>query len=82
VENVAADANIPPADPRQQLQPAQTYKAYVRLAQQSLLSPSGEALKLNAGMSVVAEIHQGQRSVMAYLLSPVQKVRQEAGRER
>ena len=33
-------------------------------------------------MAVVVEIHQGRRSVMEYLLSPVQKVSQEAGRER
>jgi HlyD family secretion protein len=33
-------------------------------------------------MLVTAEIHQGQRSVLEYLLSPVRKVSQEAGRER
>jgi HlyD family secretion protein len=33
-------------------------------------------------MQVIAEIHQGQRTVMEYLLSPVQKAFQEAGRER
>jgi hemolysin D len=33
-------------------------------------------------MQVTAEIHQSQRTVLEYLLSPVQKVRQEAGRER
>ncbi len=34
------------------------------------------------GMLLTAEIHQGQRTVMEYLLSPVRKVGQEAGRER
>ena len=33
-------------------------------------------------MLVTAEIHQGERSVMEYLLSPVKKVAQEAARER
>ena len=31
---------------------------------------------------VVAEIHLGERTVMDYLLSPVQKTVREAGRER
>ncbi len=39
-------------------------------------------LKLTPGMQVAAEIQLGQRSVMEYLLSPIQKVVQEAGRER
>jgi hypothetical protein len=34
------------------------------------------------GMLVNAEIHLGTRSVLEYLLSPVQKVVHEAGRER
>ena len=33
-------------------------------------------------MQVVAEIHQGRRTIMAYLLNPVQKVASEAGKER
>jgi HlyD family secretion protein len=33
-------------------------------------------------MALTAEIHQGQRSVMEFLLSPVQRVAMEAGRER
>ena len=80
VEHVAADANT--ADQRQQAQPAQTYKAFVKLKSQTLSAPNKDQLKLAPGMSVVVEIHQGQRSVMEYLLSPVQKVGQEAGRER
>ena len=34
------------------------------------------------GMLVNAEIHLGTRSVLEYLLSPVQKITHEAGRER
>jgi HlyD family secretion protein len=61
---------------------ALTYKALVSLHTQTLHSPSGEQLKLTPGMQLVAEINQGRRTVMEYLLSPVQKVANEAGRER
>jgi hemolysin D len=49
--------------------------------------PSGQAqpnaaMRLGAGMAVTAEIHQGTRSVLEYLLSPIQRVAQEAARER
>jgi HlyD family secretion protein len=54
----------------------------VSLHTQTLRSPSGEQLKLTPGMQLVAEINQGRRTVMEYLLSPVQKVANEAGRER
>lgn len=67
-----------PASPAQSL----TYKALIALNAQTLKSPSGGQLRLTPGMQVIAEINQGQRTVMEYLLSPVQKVAQEAGRER
>lgn len=57
------------------------YKALVRLDAQTL-DTDGRSMRLTPGMQVVAEIHQGQRTVMEYLLSPVQKAWQEAGRER
>jgi hemolysin D len=60
----------------------QGFRALIKLDQQSLRSPAGQELQLNSGMQVTAEIHQSQRTVLEYLLSPVQKVRQEAGRER
>ena len=41
-----------------------------------------EKLRLVPGMQVSAEIHLGTRTVLEYLLSPVQKVVHEAGRER
>lgn len=72
-------------DPKQQVQgqPALTYRAIIRLKDTALVDPrSGERYPLNAGMLVTAEIHQGRRTVMEYLLSPVQKVAQEAARER
>lgn len=81
VAMVSADAADPKSSGSQQ-QPL-AYRALVRLASASLDSAAtGERMALNAGMLVVAEIHQGQRSVMEYLLSPVRKVVQEAARER
>ena len=55
----------------------------VSLASTHLYSAaSGETLALTPGMLVTAEIHQGRRTVLEYLFSPVRKVAQEAGRER
>ncbi|HQS39344.1 hypothetical protein [Polaromonas sp.] len=45
-------------------------------------TPASQRKGLEAGMQVAAEIHQGRRTIMEYLLSPVQKVSAEAGRER
>jgi hemolysin D len=73
------------ADPKQQQQtqqPTLSYRALVSLNQQYLNSPNGDKLSLTPGMLVVAEIHQGQRTVLEYLLSPVQTVSAEAARER
>ena len=77
VTHIGADAT--------QVQGAQqppTYRALVRLANDSLATPQGAPLILVPGMLVVAEIHQGKRSVLEYMLSPVQKVGAESGRER
>jgi len=80
VEHIGADSSV--ADPQKQLaQQPQTYKAYIRLSNHSLRAPNGDELKLTAGMSVVSEIHEGKRSVIEYLISPIQKVSQEAARE-
>ena len=57
------------------------YKALVRMDVQHL-ETDGKRLRLSPGMQVVVEIQQGQRTVMEYLLSPVQKAWQEAARER
>ena len=62
-------------------QPTLTYKALVSLKSQ-VLEAQGKTLKLVPGMQVVVEIAQGRRTVMEYLLSPVQKTLQESGRER
>lgn len=58
------------------------YKARIALDRQCLGDAQGHVLPLTAGMQVIAEINQGKRSVLEYFLSPVQKVMQEAARER
>lgn len=63
-------------------QASTTYKARVQLDSQVLQAPNGEKLALQPGMQVLAEIHQGKRTVMQYLLSPVRKALSEAGHER
>lgn len=83
VHLVSADSSAnDPQKATAQGQNPQSYKVLVRLASQALRSSNGEVLKLSPGMVVQAEIHQGRRTVLEYLLSPVQKVAQEAGRER
>lgn len=58
-----------------------TFKAIVELSSQQLSSPD-VSLSLAAGMQLSAEIVEGRRTVLEYLLSPVRKVADEAGRER
>ena len=83
VEVVGADSSS--NDPQKATalgQSPQSYKALVKLSSQTLNTSGMQPLKLTPGMVVQAEISQGQRTVLEYLLSPVQKVAQEAGRER
>jgi HlyD family secretion protein len=53
----------------------------VRLNRQSL-NTSTETLNLVAGMQVIAEIREGKRTVLQYLLSPIQGALHDGGRER
>jgi HlyD family secretion protein len=57
------------------------FKAIVKLNRQSLRSGDTE-WPISPGMQVVAELKEGERTVMEYLLSPVRKVVGEAARER
>ena len=57
------------------------YRTLVNLKDQ-FLEVDGEKLRLAPGMQVSAEIHIGTRTVLEYLLSPVQKAFHEAARER
>jgi len=88
VEHLAADAtdaqksqNNANAEDDSRTTKTATYKAVVKLDRQQLMQ-GASPLTISAGMQVVAEIKQGERTVMEYLLSPVQKVMGEAGRER
>lgn len=66
---------------REQPTGALAFRTLVDLKNQYLES-DGRRYALAPGMQVVAEIHLGTRSVMEYILSPVQKAWHEAGRER
>lgn len=57
------------------------YRALVDLKAQELVADS-ERYRLGSGMQVAGEIHLGTRSILEYLLSPVQKAFHEAARER
>ena len=57
------------------------YRAIVALESQSVAA-EGAPHRLAPGIQVSAEINLGNRSVLEYLLSPVQKTLHEAGRER
>lgn len=87
VVHVGADAmdGAPPqqqkGNEQQNLPGLLSYKALIWLDKQQL-EVDGNPLRLSPGMQVVAEIHQGPRTVMEYLLSPVRKAWHEAGRER
>jgi HlyD family secretion protein len=61
--------------------PPSVYKAIISIKSQ-ILESDGQKLKLVSGMQVIAEINQGSRTVMRYLLSPVSKTLIESGHER
>lgn len=59
-----------------------TYKARIELEKQQFKGPEGNFMNVGAGMQLVSEIHQGKRTVLEYLLSPVAKAAKEAAREK
>lgn len=74
------DASSSSNSPQQQTM-VMNYKALIKLNAQHIML-DGKVLKLTSGMQTVCEIHLGKRTVMEYLLSPVQKAWHESGRER
>jgi len=58
-----------------------TYRALVELKSQTLDSDK-ERYRVASGMQVAGEVHLGTRSILEYLLSPLQKAWHESGRER
>jgi hemolysin D len=79
VDTAAASGNA--ASEKPAAGSALTYKALVAL-KAARLEADGERFPLSAGMQANAEILLGTRTVLEYLLSPVQKAWHEAGRER
>jgi HlyD family secretion protein len=61
--------------------PTARFRAIVALSQQALNDWDRQRV-LSPGMQVQAEIKLGRRTVLEYLLSPVQRAWHEAGRER
>jgi hemolysin D len=87
VRTLAADASLlngetgePPRPQRDAPRPASAFKAIVDLRRQQL-DANGMRLPIIAGMAVQAEIGEGRRTVLEYLLSPVQRIADEAGGE-
>ncbi len=87
VETISPDAaGLPDArerdrkDTREHVMPPSGFRTLVTL-ESSYLERDGKKFQVSAGMRVCAEVNLGSRTVMEYLLSPVQKVAHEAGRE-
>lgn len=89
VVHVGADAEEAPEIERTGTPTASTgrlnstlrYRATVQLQDQAL-ERDGRYFALSPGMQVVAEVDLGRRTVIEYLLSPLQKTLLEAARER
>jgi len=81
IAQVSADASEPGGAKQEGAEGLLAYKAIVALDRQYLESDAKQ-LKLSPGMRVSAEINQGSRTVLEYLLSPVTKAFHEAARER
>jgi len=75
VKQVSADAQEKQESGNPASKSAQeaAYRALINLSSDYLQS-QGRQLRLVPGMQVNAEIHLGTRTVLEYLLSPVQKV--------
>ena len=67
-------------DTREHVMPPSGFRTLVVL-DSPYLERDGKRYRVSAGMVVSAEVNLGSRTVMEYLLSPVQKATHEAGRE-
>ena len=67
-------------DAREHVMPPSGFRTLVAL-DSSYLERDGKKYQVSAGMIVSAAVNLGSRTVMEYLLSSVQKVMHEAGRE-
>lgn len=57
-----------------------SYPARIRLNPSRMRSQRG--IKLSAGLAATADIRTGRRSILSYLISPIDEATHEAGRER
>lgn len=82
VKTVSADASESTSTPASTAAPSPPmFKALIALDRQQI-HVNGLDLPTLAGMQISAEIVQGKRTVMEYLLSPIQRVGWESARER
>lgn len=79
VTYVSADASRPTRSRPMRGVSGRTYKALVALQQQTLIA-QGKRYPLVPGMQVVADLHEGRRTVMGYLLSPIATTLRNSGR--
>jgi len=82
VNQISADVQeeTDPSNPAVKSVQQAAYRALISLGSGHLES-QGRELRMVPGMQVNAEIYLGTRTVLEYLLSSVQKVVHEAGRE-
>jgi HlyD family secretion protein len=80
VVHINADASEAPAARERGANPL-AFRTLVELGSQELLA-DGRRYALQPGMQVAGEIHLGTRTILEYLLSPLQKAFHEAARER
>lgn len=78
---VAATVNIVTPDAVTDEKKGSYYPATLTLSQKDMLI-DGKRVRLSPGMNITAEIKTGQRRVIEYLLSPVQRAGSESLRER
>jgi hemolysin D len=78
---VMATVNVVTADAVTDEKKGSYYPATLTLRQKDMMI-DGKRLRLSPGMNVTAEIKTGQRRVIDYLLSPVQRAGNESLRER
>ena len=81
VATVSADASRQEKPDTATSSDSSPFKARIQLSAQRLPLP-GAVLPIAAGMQVQAEIRQGERTVLEYLLSPVQRIAHESALER
>jgi HlyD family secretion protein len=78
---IPVNANQSDEAGRKALAPSAGYRTLITL-DESYLKHNGHRYRLFPGMQITAEIHIGSRTILEYLLSPIQKIANEAAHER